>query len=125
MAKEEKYKFPDSLDFTGILFKQISIILEARHKGDIDGYMRNVEGLDHLLAGHWENEKEYLEELKKIDNEYGKRLEMIPNPGDEEDTMRRFQIDYERSQAVFKALIKLIHRCGFLPFRRVFGVIDI
>jgi len=125
MAREEKYKFPDSLDFTGILFTQIKLILEARHKGDMIGYMKDVEGLDHLLAGHWENEKEYLEEVKKINEEHDKRMMAIPNPGNKQDEMRRIQMEYERAQAVFKSLIKLIHRCGFLPFRRVFGVIDI
>jgi len=103
-------------------YRLIDLILKARNEGDIDSYIRNVEGLDDLMFSF--HDKEYIKDVNNATENYKEKLLRIPNPGSAKDQMLKRQARYNHAQNIFKALMKLISRCGFLPFREFVVIID-
>jgi len=104
------------------MFKQISLILDARKEGDTECYIRNVEGLDHLMFFWWDGE--YNNTVNDAGKKYKETLSKMPNPGTEKDNLKKLQAKYNFTQTIFKALMSLVGRCGFLPIREIEGVIS-
>ena len=122
MVEKVESRLTDSLDFPKILFKQVSLILDARNSGDTDSYIRNVEGLDHLMFYFWDDD--YKKNVNNVGEMFKANMGKIPNPGGEREKVMRLQAKYNYAQGIFKALMSLVGRCGFLPFREFTVIID-
>ena len=100
-----------SLDFTQIIFNSIQSIVNA--KSDIE-YFENVERLADLLFPYYDD---------SFNIEFnGKEFKpKLTNPWFNE-------ISEEKKKAyarkLFRALVALIHRSGFLPEKRLEGILD-
>jgi hypothetical protein len=105
---------PDSLDFSQIVFRQINTCREQRVSDDAS-FVRSVEVLNDLLCAYWDDQYK-----KAITN--GGKMTKMENPFDPNPNMNT---QVEKARLVFRELLNLIHRSGFLPFREVEGVIEL
>jgi len=123
MAKIEYEKKERPLDWTDIILRQLERMNDALDKGERRRFITNVEGLNRNMHPYWDEEyKKGVEEAKEA---FFETTDKIPNPGSEKDKAKRFQAEYERAAKIHIFLIDLIHRSKFLPFKKVFGVVDI
>jgi hypothetical protein len=109
---EQHISFAEPLDFAQIVFRQINSCRESR-KIPSDFY-KNVESLSDILFPYWDKM------FKKV-LENNKMKPDLSNPFFSQATDEKKE-DYAR--LLFRELIALIHRSGFLPRKEVEGVIS-
>jgi len=107
--KKPESTFVEPLDFPYIMFKQISLILEARHEANKEKYVDDVNGLEDLLTSFWMNDGDYKKDAEKIENEdYGTwRTEE-----------ERWGIEAKKARKKFRRLMMLISESGMMPEKK-------
>jgi len=113
-------RFPEPLDYPTIIFKQINACRESLSI-DIDKYSIEVSVLEDLLANYLDDD--YNKEYKTAEEEYKKNIVgLSANNPDDKRLINEFKGKYIRT--IFRALIKLIGRSGFLPYKEIEGIIN-
>lgn len=104
--------FQEPLDFTQIVFKQINACRETRKIPEL--FFKEVETLCDLLRPYWDDD---------LDAEM-KKHELKPDLSNPYFNSASDEAKEDAARALFRALISLIHRSGFLPFREVEVIIE-
>ena len=109
---------PESPCHENIFFRILPKIFDALDSGDIDKFQRDVELLDDYLSPY--HDDRYKKETEKAKAEY---MEKTKGMRPENAAERLF---YKKTwlRKIFRSLIKLINRSGFMPPKEVEGVID-
>jgi len=110
---ERIVSFEKPLDFTQIIFKQID---DVRRANSLEEYITAVDNLYDLMFSYGKGEERFQKEMQ-----YDGTLIDLSNPFKPKIAPEK-QREYYRQ--VFRALISLIHRSGFLPFKEIEGVIS-
>jgi hypothetical protein len=108
--------FQDTLDYPGQIQDQIGMCRHARNEGNFKAFTENVSTLDDMMNYCYDDE--YRKEIQGITTDARNKMMSARTPGEKE------QIIVDRSRLVFRELIKLIGRSGFLPMKEVEGVIS-
>lgn len=101
----------EGLDFTQLIFRQINSCREA---DKIPGqFFKEVKKLSNMLVPYW-------------DEEYKEQMDRLKVPMDMSNPYSQYTSEQKDEQAepVFRELIMLIHRAGFLPEKKIEGVLD-
>ena len=111
--KTQSVDFSGNLNFEQIVFRQINLCREARIRDDTS-FIVGVEVLHDLLCSYWDADYEAVvigkQKLSKVENPFDDNLKL--------DTK------VEQARILFRGLLDLIHRSGFMPFKEVDGLIE-
>lgn len=114
MAKQATpTKFVETFDFPAVMYQQIMYILESRHETNPQKFTTDTQGLEFLMRPFWD--EEYIKQKKEIDT--GKY-------GTYKNDLEKWNIESKKSGKRFMALMCLISRCGFMPEKKIEGVLD-
>ena len=118
MAREER-----KLDFAEIIFRQILAVMEARRRGDGE-FVREVEAFDDLMSSHWFNDKVYEQRVMQINDDYKQKTRMLRPRLFFDHTALLQKRQVEKAKLVYRELIRLVNRSGFLPYREWETIVD-
>jgi hypothetical protein len=116
---------PNELNFPYIIFNQIIRIIQTKMDGDFSSHFRGMENLQDLLIPYWD--KKYEDAIESHNNEFNQRMESVKDLKENEKNKyedRKFFYMMEKHRKIFRTLMELISRSGFLPEKTIEGVLD-
>lgn len=118
--KFQKNKIDSELPFSYIIYRQIDRILESQTVQSL-AFMSAVEALESPLIFYISENKEFETDLKKIEDEYEKKVKTIlkgkSEVTDPRDLDKLNIAAYEKAKLKFRSLMKIIGKEGMLPGR--------
>lgn len=97
------------LNIERIIMFQIIKVTEA-YKIDQQTYVKEVDSLDNITSS-WYKSEDYDKEVEVINEQTRRKLDGLRNPKDIE---RIRQAHVERANKVFRAIMRLLRRAGFM-----------
>lgn len=117
--EQQRWASPDNaLDFTQIIFQHINDCRKARMENP-DKFILAVETLNDLLYSYWKTDVHYKKELL-----VGRKNVQFANVANPFDSNPGVQSKVEYARFVFRSLLDLIQRSGFMPEKTIEGVLD-
>lgn len=115
---EDEKKLAEQIDFPTIVMNQINEVRIARKENDPGKFISAVEGLDDLVNQDYD--KKFRQDLEEINERYKPVMKKMRNPVD--NRVKRL-VAMRKSRDVFRALMRLLNRKGYLPEKKVYEVI--
>ena len=113
MPQQPTIQFSEKMNFPDIIMEQIKTCMKAR-TASIPQYCLEVETLCDSMISYWD--KEFMREMKE------KELKPdLSNPYFDSMTPEKKE---DAARAVFRCVMKLIQRSGFISEKQVEGVLD-
>jgi hypothetical protein len=104
--------FAEPLDYTGIIFQHINDCRKAVSNGE--QFLMSVQVLSDLLTPYYD--EQFDEDLKDA--------KIQPNAANPYQNAVTIEEKVDHARAMLRALVKLVHRSGFMPEKRIEGVLD-
>jgi len=117
MPEDEK-KLAEQIDFPTIVMEQINEVRLARKENDPGKYISAVEGLDDLVNQDYDTK--FKEDLDEINERYASLFKRLHDPID---SRRKRLVGMRKSREVFRALMRMLNRKGYLPEKKVYEIL--
>ena len=104
-------RFPEPLKFEDLLFRQIMKVLDAGDEQKAESFVKDIYMLESLV-NHW------------IDKTYEGEVKDLITTGAWRNKEAYTFVECQNADKRFRALMRLICRCGFLPLKEIEVIIE-